>query len=101
MVGDGVIIQPVDVHFEIIWRTAEGEDTVLAEFDHHFDPIGGGVFDAVPFEATGEIPANGSQAGDQVVWRMVTTGTEAPTAYIPNGEGANVNGRVPFIDLPR
>lgn len=101
LVGDGIIVASVDVHFEIVLREAGGGDTVLAGFDHHFDPNGGGNFDAVPFEATADIAANDSDVGDQVVLRIVTTGTEEPTAYIPNGDGANANGRIPFIALPR
>jgi hypothetical protein len=34
LVGDGVVIAPVDVHFEVIWRTQGEVDTGLASFQH-------------------------------------------------------------------
>src|SRR6185436_15629969 len=101
MVADGIITNPVDMTFDIIWRKQAGGDTVLATFTHHFDPRGGGNFDAVPFDETTAGPAAAAQAGDSIVWRMTTAGTDQPTAFIPNGDGANANGRIPFIEFPQ
>jgi hypothetical protein len=101
LVGDGIITGAVDVHFEVVWRKASGGgDTVLAAWDHHFDPRGGGNFDAVPFEATAQGPAAPAKAGDLLVLRMVISGTTQPTAYIPNGDGPRAKGRIPSIELP-
>jgi hypothetical protein len=88
------------VHFEIVWRAQGGGDTVLAAWDHHFDPRGGGNFDAVPFEATAQGPRADARPGDQLVLKISVSNTTAPTAYIPNGDGAAANGRIPFIELP-
>jgi hypothetical protein len=100
LVGDGIIIEPVDVRFEIIWRSNAG-DQVLATFDHHFDPPAGGGFDAVPYEDTREAPAAAAQPGDQLVLRYSAVQATGTVAYVPNGDGAKHNGRIPFIELPR
>jgi hypothetical protein len=100
LVGDGIIIEPVDVRFEIIWRSDAG-DQVLATFDHHFEPNGGGNFDAVPYEDTREAPAAPAEPGDQLILRYSAMNATVIYAYNPNGDGANHNGRIPFIELPR
>lgn len=99
LVGDGIIIEPVDVRFEILWRESAG-DHVLATFDHHFEPPASG-FDAVAYEATDEAPAADASAGDQLILRITGTSSTSPSAYIPNGDGASHNGRIPFIELPQ
>lgn len=103
LVCDGVIIDPVDVTFEILWRHEDGsEDTLLASWEQHFDPIGGGVFDAQPCELTAETDVRiDFEPGDQLIYRYSGEGTEVPMAYIPASEGVNVAGRIPHIDLPR
>jgi hypothetical protein len=99
-VGDGIIIEPVDVLFEIIWRGDAGDD-VLWSIPHHFDPWGGGNFDAVPFEVSTELEAVAAAAGDQLILRYQAMNATIGMAYIPNGDGAEHNGRIPFIELPQ
>lgn len=106
LVGDGAIIASVDVRFELIWRSrgadggTGGTDVVLASFDHHFDPQASG-FDAVAFEGDAAGPAAAARAGDQLVLRFTASNTTASTAYVPNGDGAQANGRIPYVDLPQ
>ena len=100
LVADGIIIEPVDVRFELFWRSAAG-DSVLATFDHHFDPWGNGNFDAVPFEDTRDLEAVPAAAGDELVLRYSAMNATIGMAYIPNGDGAEHNGRIPFVELPQ
>ncbi len=100
LVGDGIILEPVDVRFEIIWREDAG-DHLLATFDHHFDPQPPGNFDAATYEETVDGPAAPAHAGDQLILRYQATGATQAMSYIPNGDGASHNGRIPFIDLPQ
>jgi len=97
-VGDGIIVEPVDVRFEIIWRDSNSDHRV-ALFDHHFDPPSSG-FDAVPYEDTTDGTAADASAGDQLILRITGGNSTSPSAYIPNGDGASANGRIPFIELP-
>jgi hypothetical protein len=101
LVADGIIIEPVDVLFEVLVRPAGGgADVMLFAVEHHFDPIGGGVFDAVPFETTFEAPAAGG-AGDGLIFRYSSVGPSTiEMAYVPNGDGEEHNGRIPFLELP-
>jgi hypothetical protein len=100
-VGDGIIIASVDVQFDVIWRSG-GTDKTLVSFTHHFDkqPTG---FDAVPFEAQADGMAAAASPGDQLVLRFtaLTTDPDTPMPYIPNGDGARTNGRIPTLMLPR
>ena len=96
-----MIIAPVDVTFEIIWRTAGGQDTVLTTWDEHFEPLGGGNFDAQPCQLTADGIAIDFAPGDQLVFRYTGDGTDLTMAWIPAGDGELVNGRIPYIDLPQ
>jgi len=99
LVADGIIVQPVDVRFELIWRKAAGGDTTIAMWDRHFDPLPMG-FDAQAYEVTAQGPALTNATGDQLIFRYTGTNSALPMAYIPNGDGAEANGRIPYIDLP-
>lgn len=99
LVADGIIIQPVDVQFDLIWRSPAG-DVVLATFMQHFEPNGGGNFDAVPFDVTAQAPAADAKSGDQLIFRYQAMNATIEMAYVPNGDGANNNGRIPFIEIP-
>jgi hypothetical protein len=103
LVGDGEVIASVDIRYDLIWRAgggdAGGTDVVLATFDHHFDPQPSG-FDAVAFEDEASGPAADAKAGDLLVLRITASNTTASTAFIPNGDGASSNGRIPYVDLP-
>lgn len=101
LIADGIIVFSVDVTFEIIHRGASG-DTLIAMWQHHFDPRPVG-FDAQAYEVTANGPAIDQQPGDQLIFRYTGNNTEATQtmAYIPNGDGAEAMGRIPFIVLPR
>lgn len=102
LVADGIIVFPVDVTFEIIWRQAAGTDVPIAMWQHHFDPLPVG-FEAQPYEVTADGPMITQEPGDQLIFRYTGNNTEATQtmAYIPNGDGAIASGRIPFITLPR
>jgi len=98
-VADGIILEAVDVTFEILWRRGD-EELVLARWQQHFDPRPGMVGDAIPFEATAAGPAVDVERGDLLVLRLTGQSATIPMAYVPNGEGARAKGRIPYIDLP-
>ena len=100
LVLDAVIIKPVDVTFDLVWRRGT-TDMSLATWAVHYDPLPGS-FDAQPFEYDEVAPGIAFAAGDQLVFRY--TCTNAPTTaetYIPNGDGALSHGRIPYITLPK
>jgi hypothetical protein len=102
LIADGIIVFPVDVTFEIIHRQAAGGDVPIVMWQRHFDPLPMG-FEAQAYEVTADGPAIDQQPGDELIFRYTGTNTE-PThtmAYIPNGDGEEANGRIPFIVLPR
>lgn len=101
LVADGIITASVDVNFQIIWRRPDGTYTIIAEWDTHFDPRGGGDFTAQAYEVTAQGQAIDVTDGDELVFRYEGTGTDIPMAYIPNGDGPEQGGRFPYIDLPR
>lgn len=101
LVADGIIIEAVDVTFELLWRRDGRADVEIASWNHHFDPIGGGAFEAQPFEDTAQGAAIDFEAGDLLVFRYSGESATSPTAYIPNGDGDLQGGRIPFIDLPQ
>ncbi len=105
LVADGIIIEPVDVRFDLLWRHAwrhaDGSaDTELATFMRHFDPLAGGVYEAQPYEETAGVEAVATVAGDQLVFRYNGQSASMAMAYIPNGDGETRGGRIPYIDLP-
>jgi hypothetical protein len=98
---DAIIVSSVDVTFDLIWRHASGDpDTILAEWGDHYDPRGGGLFDAQPFEYDELCAAVDTQKGDQLVFRYAANAASQLDAYIPNGDGARQHGRIPNITLP-
>ncbi len=99
LIADGIIIFPVDVRFEIIWRQAAGADVPIAMWDQHFDPRPQG-FDAQAYEVSAQGPAIDQQPGDQLIFRYTGTNATQPMAYIPNGDGELAMGRIPYIVLP-
>jgi hypothetical protein len=98
-VADGLILEAVDVTFDIVLRRA-GRDTLVASWQHHFD-VEGRYKAAELFEATAAGPALDVKTGDLLVFRYTGQSAELEMAYVPNGEGATKKGRVPFIDLPQ
>lgn len=100
LVLDAVIIQSVDVTFDLIWRRGSN-DTTLATWQEHYDPLGGGNFDAQPFEYDEPGQAIDWKSGDQLVFRYTGANATQSEAYIPNGDGALSKGRIPNITLPK
>lgn len=100
VICDAIIIQPVDVTFELVHRRG-GSDTVLASWMRHWDPLPGGVYTAQPYELDVEAPAIEFEPGDTFVFRFTGANTDGPQAFIPNGDGALAEGRIPNITLPR
>jgi hypothetical protein len=100
LVLDSIIIKPVDVTFDLIWRSGL-TDTSLATWTQHFDPLPGASYDAQPFEYDENCPAIDWKSGDQLVFRYSGANTMSMEAYIPNGDGSNANGRMPYIVLPK
>jgi hypothetical protein len=100
LVLDSIIIKPVDVTFDLIWRSGL-TDTSLATWTQHFDPLPGASYDAQPFEYDESCPAIDWKSGDQLVFRYSGANTMSMEAYIPNGDGSNANGRMPYIVLPK
>jgi len=90
----------VDVKFELIWRR-ESTDMELASWTEHYEPTGGGTFDAQAHEYDQVAPAIDFAAGDQFVLRYSAVMATGPEAYIPNGDGALSRGRIPNITLPK
>jgi len=99
LIADGIVLDPVDVTFEILWRSEAGDRT-LASWEHHFEPLPGGEFEAQPFEREAEVERVDAEAGDQLVFRYTGTGSDLEMAYVPNGDGELKGGRFPYIDLP-
>jgi hypothetical protein len=100
LICDHIIIVPVDVVFELIHRRG-GTDVQLATWMDHFEPIGGGVYRAQPYERDIEAPAIDFQSGDELVFRYAGAGSTAMMAFIPNGDGHITGGRIPHLILPR
>jgi hypothetical protein len=100
LVADGIIIEPVDAQFDLIWR-AGGVDTPLAIWTHHFDPQPPGNFDAVAYEETKLAAPVPAEPGDLLILRYQAMNATVNMAYIPNGDGANSNGRIPNLTLPQ
>lgn len=101
LVGDGIITESVDVHFEMIHRRAGVADVDICTWDHHFDPLPGGSFDAQALDADATGTAVDFEAGDQLVFKYTGASATLPNAYIPDGDGATKHGRNPNITLPK
>lgn len=100
VIYDGIIIRAVDVTFDLIHRRG-ATDILLGTWTEHFEPLPGGGFDAQPFERDVVAPAIDFKSGDQLVWRYTGMNSTAMMAYIPNGDGAITDGRIPNITLPK
>jgi hypothetical protein len=99
LVGDGIVLNPADVTFEVLWRDATGEHPI-ANWQHHFDPQPTG-YNATAFEGDAPGLAADAKPNDQLVLRFKATGTGTGILYIPNGDGTKAQGRIPTIVLPK
>jgi hypothetical protein len=100
VICDAIIIQPVDTTFDLIHRRG-ADDTSLASWTQHFDPLPGGVYDAQAYELDQDVPAIDFKDGDQLVFRYSGANSTAAEAFIPNGDGAITNGRIPRITIAK
>ena len=105
LIGDGVAFDPADVTFTVLWRDAHGADHVLATFEHMF-PVGGspvnGFIPATPFEADAMGVAAAAVVNDELVLRITAKGNPADALlFLPNGDGAHAQGRIPSLTLPQ
>lgn len=100
MICDAIVIRPVDVTFDLIWRRG-ATDTVLATWSQHFDPLPDGTFQAQPYELDVTAPAIDYAPGDELVFRYAGANSTVMMAFIPNGDGHITGGRIPNITLPR
>ncbi len=101
VICDAVIVRSVDMTFDLLWRHAT-EDTTLATWQQHFEPLPGGVYDAQAYEL--DVPSTVAidfHKGDQFIFRMTGMNTTSTQAFIPNGDGAITHGRIPNITLPK
>jgi hypothetical protein len=96
---DCIVISPVDMTFELIWRHG-GSDTTLAMWQQHFMPQTVG-FDAQAYEIDQNGAAIDMTSGDQLVFRYSAMNTSQAEAWIPNGDGKISHGRIPHIVLPK
>jgi hypothetical protein len=101
VICDNIIIQPVDVAFALVHRRGGADLAQLASWTQHFEPLGGGKYDAQAYELDVEAPAIRSRRGDQLVFRYTGIRSTAMMAFIPNGDGQSRGGRIPNLTLPR
>lgn len=97
---DSIVIRPVDVTFDLIWRRG-AVDTSLATWMQHFEPLPGASFDAQAYEVDMTGVAIDFVAGDNFVFRYTGANTTSFEAWIPNGDGDLAHGRIPNITLPK
>ena len=100
VICDAIIIRSIDVAFELIQRRGS-DDTQLVTWSQHFDPLPGGVYTAQAYEVDEAAPAIDFKSGDQFVFRFSGMNSTSTQAFIPNGDGAKANGRIPNITLPK
>ena len=87
--------------FTLLWRDGSGDHPV-ATWTHHFDPPASG-FDAVAYEEDQPGVAVMAKKGDLLVLQLTATNgtTTSGSLYVPNSDGANANGRIPNLTLPK
>ena len=74
---------------------------MITPFTEHYDPLGGGMYEAQPFEYDEAGSAIAFESGDQLVFRYTANGSSDPSVYEPNGDGpGSNNARIPNITLP-
>jgi hypothetical protein len=100
-IGDGLVLDAVDMRFDVLWR-AGGSDVTLVTFRHHYDPPPAGPtqFDAVTYEADAAGIAVAAHAGDTLVLRFTVENGPTMPSFVPNGDGAKTMGRIPSLKLP-
>ena len=82
-------------------RRAGQADSDIATWDHHFDPLPNAQFTAQAYDGDADGTAVDFQAGDQLVFKYTGASAMLLNAYVPNGDGARKDGRIPNLTLPR
>lgn len=100
LVADCIVVQAVDMRFEIFQRKAAGGDVPIVQWEQHFDP-GAQLSQAQAYQVTGAGPRVDVSSGDQLIFRYTALSSAGPIAWYPDGEGAALGGRIPYIDLPQ
>ncbi len=101
LVGDGIVLSAADVTFDLLWKDSKGTEHPITSWMHHFDPMASG-YNAVQYEADAVAPAADAAANDTLVLRMSATGDPTVSMlWIPNGDGAKAQGRIPSLTLPK
>ena len=103
LIGDGIVLDPVDVTFDLLWRDGNG-DHPIATWTHHFDP-GASVNEAVQYEEDAARPASPPtpRATTQRL-RSERRGRRHARydAVVPSTATASAaNGRDPSLTLPK
>lgn len=97
---DSIIITSVDVRYELLHRRG-GSDTTLLAWEKHWDPMDPNLFEAQAYEVDMPAAAVELARGDKLVFRYSALNGTASDSYVPNGDGALSNGRIPSITLPK
>jgi hypothetical protein len=100
VVCDAIILAPVDATLSLIWRRGS-TDTTLAAWTQHWEPLPNSQYRAQPCEVDLTAPAIDFADGDQLVFRYAGASQANSMAFVPNGDGAILGGRIPNITLPR
>lgn len=100
LIGDGIILEPVDVHFEILLRRTGAPDVGIVAWDQHFEPLPGNSFKAQALDLDAAGIAIDFESGDAIVFRYTGQSAANVNAYIPNGEAGTADGRNPAVILP-
>jgi hypothetical protein len=99
LVGDTIVVNSVDVTYDVLWRNGAG-DHPLASFTHHFEPLPSG-FNAQPYEDNALAAAAPAKSNDQLVLRFSAQGSSTQLLMIPNSDGVRAMGRIPSLTLPK
>jgi hypothetical protein len=97
VIADGVIIEPVDLTFELILRRGD-RDLSLVTWQQHFDAKPNNDFTATAYEVDEPAPAIDWASGDRLVYRY-TGSDSAQDAYFPAADGTS--GRDTQLTLPK
>lgn len=100
VIYDSIILFAVDVTFSIIHRRGD-QDTVLATWDEHFEPLANGEYEAQTRERDEPAPAVQFEEGDKLVYRYAGANAAGSMSYIPVGSPESEGGRHTNITLPR
>jgi hypothetical protein len=100
-VGDGLAEMSCDVKFEVLWRSAAGDQSITT-FMQHFDAPADG-FTPTPYTATMDGVAAPAAVGDHLVLRFSITSVHPPgtSQFIPNGGADGGDTRIPSLVLPQ